>query len=53
VTPTKAEPEGPVVGPAKEQTGMMDYEALARMPLELLLYYVLMGEGKKRSEVEG
>lgn len=33
---------------------MMDYEELARMPLESLLYYVLVGEGRKKNEpVEG
>ena len=29
---------------------MMDCEELAQMPLESLLYYVLVGEGRKRSE---
>lgn len=29
---------------------MMDYETLEKMPLESLLYYVLVGEGRKRSE---
>ncbi len=29
---------------------MMDYETLEKMPLESLLYYVLAGEGRKRSE---
>lgn len=45
-----AESDGPVVGPAKERRGTMDYDALAQMPLESLLYYVLVGEGRKRNE---
>jgi hypothetical protein len=28
----------------------METERLAKMPLESLLYYILVGEGRKRSE---
>jgi hypothetical protein len=28
----------------------MDFEKLAEMPLESLLYYVLVGDGRKRRE---
>jgi hypothetical protein len=28
----------------------MDFEKLAEMPLESLLYYVLVGDGRKRSK---
>ena len=34
--------------PEKEQQRMMDYETLAQMPLESLLYYVLVGAGRKK-----
>jgi hypothetical protein len=53
VTPPNAAPEAPDVETAKEQKRMMDYETLERMPLESLLYYVLVGEGRKRESVEG
>ena len=48
MTPAQVELEAPGAGPAKEQR--MDYEALAQMPLGSLLYYVLVGEGRKRKE---
>jgi hypothetical protein len=32
---------------------MIDHEILAKMPLESLLYYVLVGEGRKRDEPAG
>jgi hypothetical protein len=50
LTPAKAEPEAPGAGPEEEQQQRMDYETLEKMPLESLLYYVLVGEGRKRSE---
>ena len=50
MTPPNAKPEAPDVGPAKEQEQMMDYETLEKMPLESLLYYVLVGEGSKKKE---
>jgi hypothetical protein len=31
----------------------MDYETLEKMPLESLLYYVLVGDGRKRNEPAG
>jgi hypothetical protein len=52
VTAANAEPIAPGVEPGKEQKGMMDYETLAQMPLESLLYYVLVGEGRKRNEAD-
>jgi len=39
--------------PEREHPRMMDLEALAQMPLESLLYYVLVGEGRKKSEPVG
>ena len=48
MTSPNAEPEAPNVAPAKEQ--MMDYETLERMPLESLLYYVLVGDRRKEKE---
>lgn len=53
MTRAEAELDAAGVGPAKEQKQMMDYEKLAKMPLESLLYYVLVGEGRKRREVDG
>lgn len=50
VTSPKTEPDVAGVRPEKEQKQMMDYETLAKMPLESLLYYVLVGDGSKRSE---
>ena len=50
VTTPNAEPEAPEVGPAKEQERMMDCETLEKMPLESLLYYVLVGEGRKKKQ---
>jgi hypothetical protein len=50
LTTPNAEPEAPEVGPAKEQEPMMDFEALEKMSLESLLYYVLVGEGRKKKE---
>ncbi len=37
----------------KEQQRMRTYEELERMPLESLLYYVLVGDGRKRGEAAG
>jgi hypothetical protein len=48
----KVEPEGPGIEPA-EETRMRDCERLAQMPLESLLYYVLVGEGRREEAVEG
>jgi hypothetical protein len=53
VTPAKVDPDVSGVLPGKEQQRMRSYEELARMPLESLLYYVLVGEGRKRSEPAG
>ena len=50
VTVANAEPIASGVDPEEEQKGMMDYEKLAEMPLESLLYYVLVGEGRKKNE---
>lgn len=54
-TMQRSEPGAPVdVRPEKESKGMVDMEKLAQMSLESLLYYVLVGDGRKRSEpVEG
>jgi hypothetical protein len=52
--PAQAEAEAPGAKPEEESQRRMDYETLEKMPLESLLYYVLVGEGRKRSEaVEG
>jgi hypothetical protein len=52
--PAQAELEARGAQPAEESQRMMDYEILEKMPLESLLYYVLVGEGRrKREPVEG
>lgn len=48
VTATEQKPGSPDARPVEEQR--MDCEKLAEMPLESLLYYILVGEGRKRSE---
>jgi hypothetical protein len=35
------------VQPEMEQKKTMSYEELAKMPLESLLYYVLVGDGRR------
>ena len=50
VTTQNAEPEAPEAGPSQEQERKMDCETLERMPLESLLYYVLVGQGRKKKE---
>jgi hypothetical protein len=42
------------VQPEKESTKMVDLKQLAEMPLESLLYYVLVGDGRTtNAPVEG
>lgn len=53
MTSPKAEQVAPGAQLEKERTRMMDLEALAKMPLESLLYYVLVGDGRKRIEAAG
>jgi hypothetical protein len=53
VIAANAEPIAPGGHPGREQRKMKDVEELARMPLESLLYYVLVGEGRKGSEPVG
>ena len=50
VTQGIQEPVAPGAQPVEEPRRMMDYERLAEMPLESLLYYILVGEGRRRSE---
>jgi hypothetical protein len=50
VIATNAEPMASGVRPEEEQKGMKSREELAQMSLESLLYYVLVGEGRKRTE---
>ena len=47
VIAAKAEAMVTGVRPGREQEKMKDCEELARMPLESLLYYVLVGEGSR------
>jgi hypothetical protein len=49
VTAAKSEITAPDAQPVEEQR-MMESERLAEMPLESLLYYIPVGEGRKRSE---
>jgi hypothetical protein len=37
--------------PKRMSDYMLDYEKIAKMPLESLLYYILVGEGRRRIEV--
>jgi hypothetical protein len=48
----KAEPIAPGAPPGEEQN-TMEIETMAKMPLESLLYYVLVGDGKKKRETAG
>ena len=50
VTAPKQATTAPDAQPAEEPKRMLDYERLAAMPLESLLYYILVGEGRKRDE---
>ncbi|MGA1980998.1 MAG: hypothetical protein ABSG84_00885 [Acidobacteriaceae bacterium] len=52
--PAEVELDAPGAQHAEENQRMMNYETLEKMPLESLLYYVLVGEGRKISKpVEG
>jgi hypothetical protein len=42
-----------IAGPPAKELAMINYEALSRMSLESLLYYVLVGDGRVGTQTAG